>query len=538
MCDIATEEITLVTNNIDTFMRRLLSSWKHRQTRKVVYFHNLKFDGAFILSWLLNKGWVYGDGHKSFTCLITDLHVFYAVELRLYYRGFERKVCFYDSLKKLPFSEEAIAQAFEMDIKKGVIDYALIRRDWTVTAEEREYIETDVKIIAKALKSQIDNGLDKMTIAADALAEYKRFCGKNFRTWFPVISDVIDGFLREGYIGGYCYCDPKYADRRLKGIYTYDVHSLYPSQMRTQLLPHGLPRPFTGEYVFDAQYPLYVVKFDCRFELKEGYLPTVPNKTRSIFFRGDVYVSSSRGESVTLTMTCVDYKLFLEHYDVVVEHWYGGYKFRARKGMFDGYIDCYYHIKQTSEGAEKTRAKLLLNSLYGKFAKRRINYSVEPYLDESGALKYKPPIPDKGRLIYLPLAMFVTAYGRQTLFEGIDANRDSFVYCDTDCIHTFGEAKGISVTDNDIGTWGAEQRDAEAYYISTKCYMLREGGKYKRSIAGCPKDLQSKFVFPGEEDAGTYPFRVGVKVPGKLRYKVVPGGAVLEPTTFEIKERL
>ena len=51
-----------------------------------LYFHNLKFDGSFILSWLLHNGFRYISNKKeradkTFTTLITDMGQFYAIEI-------------------------------------------------------------------------------------------------------------------------------------------------------------------------------------------------------------------------------------------------------------------------------------------------------------------------------------------------------------------------------------------------------------------------------------------------------------------------
>ena len=59
----------------------------------------------------------------------------------------------YDSLKLLNFSVKAIAESFNLDMKKGEIDYKKHReKGYKPTAEEWEYIYNDIKIVGKALK--------------------------------------------------------------------------------------------------------------------------------------------------------------------------------------------------------------------------------------------------------------------------------------------------------------------------------------------------------------------------------------------------
>ena len=53
---------------------------------KVIYFHNLKFDGTFILDWLLNNGYEYKDDlskvDKGFNALIGDMGQFYSITFK------------------------------------------------------------------------------------------------------------------------------------------------------------------------------------------------------------------------------------------------------------------------------------------------------------------------------------------------------------------------------------------------------------------------------------------------------------------------
>ena len=73
--DIDTIETVHIGNNIEGFMQWL-------STRNTVcYFHNLKFDGEFILHYLLTHGFKYGTERKpkTFETLITDDGIFYSI---------------------------------------------------------------------------------------------------------------------------------------------------------------------------------------------------------------------------------------------------------------------------------------------------------------------------------------------------------------------------------------------------------------------------------------------------------------------------
>ena len=127
---------------------------------KVVYFHNLKFDGMFILDYLLRNDYQYDEekNENTFNTLITDGNVFYKIEVifKKYNRKYQ-KVTFYDSMKKLPFSVKKIGEDFKVGLQKGEINHYMLRPlGYEPTPEEIEYVKNDVQIINKALKVQVD----------------------------------------------------------------------------------------------------------------------------------------------------------------------------------------------------------------------------------------------------------------------------------------------------------------------------------------------------------------------------------------------
>ena len=91
-----------------------------------VYFHNLGFDGRFILDWLLKDGFTHRTGervrlrNKEFSSLISGDGKFYSISVR-WQTGCTTE--FRDSLKKLPMSVARVAKSFNMEIAKGHIDY-------------------------------------------------------------------------------------------------------------------------------------------------------------------------------------------------------------------------------------------------------------------------------------------------------------------------------------------------------------------------------------------------------------------------------
>ena len=203
-CTLKTYDITTGTS-IEGFME-----WCERAPDARVYFHNLKFDGKFIISHLLAAGWEWIPSHGEqapyrFTTLISDMNQFYTIKL---YFGRGHYIEFCDSLKiiSLPVAKIPRAFGFEEEDAKLEIDYAEHRDiDHVLTQEEIDYISADVRIVARALGELIDRGATRITAGSNAIAEYKKTIGgeKGFRRTFPACD--YDAEIRPCYKGGFTY---------------------------------------------------------------------------------------------------------------------------------------------------------------------------------------------------------------------------------------------------------------------------------------------------------------------------------------------
>lgn len=535
--DIEALEVVHIGNDLDSFMEYLSNK------NTVCYFHNLKFDGEFILHWLFTHGFRCEDSRKdkTFTCLITDDGLFYSIEVVFHRHKSKKyeKVVFYDSLKKLPFKVAVIAKAFELQQSKGSIDYRADRpKGYEMTPEEKEYIVTDCQIVAEALKIQFEQGLKKMTNASDALNGYKNIIGKSrWEQWFPQLPIILDADIRRAYKGGFVYLKPEH--RNAKGLFgkQFDVNSLYPWVMYTKLLPYGHPVYFEGRPDPDEKYPLYIVHLKCTFELKPGHLPTLQLKNNRRFVETE-YLTTSRvkqgnyweNDPVEMWLTNVDYKLLLDHYDLDEETYINGYKFKGAVGMFKEYIDHWMHIKETTTGALRQLAKLMLNSLYGKFATNPKARKKIPYLDpETNVVRYKYGDPEERDPVYTAMGCFITAYAREKTIRSAQANYERFIYADTDSLKLIGyeEPEGLEIHSTHLGAWKDEGNFTDSKWIRAKTYMVTVDGKTKVTCAGMPDNVKEQVTYDN--------FCSGSTFPGKLMPRRYPGGIILEDTTFTIK---
>lgn len=450
-------------------------SWEDR----IIYFHNLKFDSSYILSYLLTHGYTWSNKRSlkkhEFSTLISNMGQFYSVTVCF---G-ETTTTFYDSLKLIRLSVEQIAKAYGLTFRKLEIDYDKPRPEGYIpTDEEWEYQHADVAIMSQALHIMFAEGLTKITQGSNALWDYKEIIGKkNFKRWFPVLPSEIDAFCRKSYKGGATQVHKIFANQDIGCGITLDVNSMYPWAMYEMFLPFGEPIYYTGKHRQDKLYPLYIQKLSCSFELKEGYIPTIQLK-HSGLFRGTDFLESSDGNIVELTLTSVDLKLFLDHYNVYNVSWISGYKFMQSKNMFKEYIDKWYAIKAqaTKDGNKGLRqiAKDMMNSLSGKFGLRPEVQEKIPYYEDK--LKFKLGEVEQRDSIYVPVVSFITSYGRDKALRSAQKNYDRFIYMDTDSLHLAGTElpTNLDIDSTKLGWWDLEKVWVRGYFIRAKTYIEEE----------------------------------------------------------------
>lgn len=516
-------------NTIGSFMLWLMT------TADVAYFHNLKFDGEFIIYWLLTNGWKHTTesrkiGKNEFNTLISDTGQFYAMEIRFP----SRKVKILDSLKILPLSVAEIAASYHLETQKLEIDYHEYREPGhIITAEELEYIRADVEIVAEALELNFEQGLTKMTQGSNALNDFKKILSKKrFENLFPILDYETDKDIRRAYKGGFTYAAPQFQGKDIGAGITLDVNSLYPSVMYTELLPHGIPRRFEGKYKADKLYPLYIQQIKCSFELKPDMIPTIQLKN-NLSFSPTQYLTSSGGEEIVLMLTNVDLALFFDHYNVYDIEYKGGWMFQGKHDIFKEYIDKWIGVKNqaTIDGNKGLRsiAKRMLNALYGKFGLNPDVRSKIPTLEDD-RVKYKLGAPEKRKPIYIPMAAFTTSYSRNKTIRSAQKLYPRFMYADTDSLHLEGVElpSEIDIDPVRLGAWAHESTFTRARFIRAKTYIEEIDGELAITCAGMPKSCYEHVTW--ENFKPTYEFA------GKKRPAHVKGGIVLVDTKFKIKE--
>lgn len=593
----------------------------------VVYYHNLKFDGSFWLSYLLTElnltqafyipnpekpdsvEWLPEKDmpNNSFKYSISDKGQWYTIVIKTGYKFIEIR----DSLKLLPFSVKRIGQAFKTKHQKLEMVYEGFRyAGCTITDEEKEYIANDVLVVKEALEIMFEEGHDKLTIGSCCLEEYKRIMGKDdYNMFYPDMTEVtlnkdiygysnVDEYIRRSYRGGWCYLvKGKEGKVYENGGLTADVNSLYPSVMHSEsgnYYPVGNPNFWTGNIIPDEalkEHRYYFIRVKTRFYIKENMLPFIQIKN-SFLYKGteclettDVYChetgeyypfyKDSKGNikdtRVEMVLTCTDYELIKEHYELVDFEILDGCWFFTEIGLFDEYINKYRQQKITSTGAKKEQAKLFLNNLYGKMASSTDSSFKLAFVKEDGSIGFKPVSAHNKKAGYIPVGSAITSYARNFTIRVAQQNyygkdKRGFIYADTDSVHcdlTASEMKGIKVDPNAFCCWKLESFWDKAIFVRQKTYIEHvthedekpvEQPYYNIKCAGMPEKCKKLFEAslldgrPIDTEKATEEelafisqpreltdFKVGLRVTGKLRPKRIKGGILLVDTPYQMR---
>lgn len=570
-----------IDGNIETF----LSFFFGRQSdNDVLYFHNLSFDGSFIVDWLLRNKYthVHTDAPKdmksnTFTTSISHMGEWY----RMYIKKGRCLLEIRNSFKLIPSSLKTIGKSFATRHQKLDMEYEGERHaNCEITPEEREYIRNDVLVLKEALEKMFNEGHNKLTIGSCCLSEFKAgYSKKDYSIFFPNLQEEWlderyagawnqDEYVRKSYHGGWCYVNPKFQGRLIEGGQVYDVNSLYPSVMSTLKyrypVGYGMYYPGLPDTVRNGKNNYYFVRFRCRFRLKKGCFPWVHIRgnplylanenlvTTDVRYRGQYYryyrdidgnICDTRQE---FTMTGVDFELFLKTYTQYDMEILDCIDFRTEIGLFDDYIEKYRTMKETSTGFRRTLAKLFSNNLYGKMGASDDSSYKEPYLDsETGILRFHTVEEHNKDTGYIPCGSAITSYALNFTYAAAMKNRGRFCYADTDSVHLSGltPADNIPIDSKKYGHWKNELTFSSAYYERQKVYCeiathengeLLDRPKTVLKCAGMTRTAREKFEADG---MSPQELCVGLTMPeSNLKAERVRGGIVLRKKDFQLRK--
>lgn len=402
------------------FIKNLLTLFESSSKSLTVYAHNLsRFDGIFLLKPIFSFGKVIPLLHNG---------KLISIKLILNIKGHKGKtIIFKDSFLMLPLSLRELCNSFKVKASKGYFPFLLndltykgefpkfeffnsislteylnfkkqySNKIWSFKDEAIKYCEMDCvalhQIISKfsvlIFKQFKVDPIKALTLPALAMRIYKtHFMPEN--TIFRISAEVEQN-IRESYTGG--AVDVYIPHNKISGFFTtiaakfkqlfyYDVNSLYPTVMSRLPMPIGKPVAFEGDIrlVEPNAYGIFYCKITSPEYIKHPILQ------RKVKGKGTVAgLGSWHGWIPSIEM------------DNAARY---GYQFEILKGyqfergnIFSGYVDRMFNLRLEYDKTHPMNliAKLLLNSLYGKFGMKIENTMVEIFNlnTEAGKLALK-----------------------------------------------------------------------------------------------------------------------------------------------------
>ncbi len=398
--------------------------------------------------------------------------------------------------------------------------------------ELKEYVKVDVEIIREYIlhfiKYIFGLGSFKMTLAGVSLSIYRHTFMK--KKIVRIKNDEYLKWVKKAYFGGRTevfYLNP------IDECYYLDFNSLYPYVMKSYRYPVKMLYFLEAE---NRQDEILLVKYALRYlnnpnyniimegefyvpeDLPYGVLPVRDKKGKVYYVVGRVYGIYAEPEI----------RLVLE---------LGGKILRVRKlaiykaeKIFEEFVNYFYQeklrAKEQNDSVAYWNAKIIMNSLYGKFAQRITKFKrAEEYdflpdgvfglLEENkevvvvcGKAYIKEENEVYTKLSAPEIAVFVTSYARYTLAKALFRTRA--YYCDTDSIVIPKEElpKFQDQIGNELGQLKVERIMINAQFLKPKWYKWIEDGKEKMKLKGLPKNAQlvqeneKEAVFEAERGIG------------------------------------
>ena len=138
--------------------------------------------------------------------------------------------------------------------------------------------------------------------------------------------------------------------------------------------------------------------------------------------------------------------------------------------------------------------KILMNSLYGKFAqknrtKKLVKWDHESFKENYKKVKWTPYIEELGifeieeerivqhRAVFI--SAIITSLARICLYKYFLLNPDHLIYCDTDSIHSLRKIPDKYINDKELGFLKLEVDGERGCYIGRKQYVVGDKLKFK-----------------------------------------------------------
>lgn len=426
----------------------------------VVYVHNLSYEFQFM--------------RKYF-----NWDIVFAISDRKPIKAtcFEYGIEFRDSYILSGYSLAKLAENLTSHkIKKlvGDLDYFLIRHEKTYLSDsELEYCNNDVEILLYYINEQIElyNDITKIPMTNTGRvrqfvknrtlyngASHRKNTGSNRR--YKELIDSCTLTLNDYYnckkcfMGGFTHASLFHVSETLENVHSIDFTSSYPYVMVSELFPMSPPRKIKKD---NYKKTLEKNPNGCILEVTfinllctigyESYL----SESKCYNIKGSTIVNGRIFEANQLTtyITSIDLQIIEKCYSydsVIINEMYDFYMQYLPTKLINAILDL-YESKTTLKGVEGKEIEYLLkkgmlNSVYGMcvtdIVREETIYNSNNDKWEIGNNDANEQIEKynkkRDRFLYYPWGIWVTAYARFNLWQGIFEIGNDYVYSDTDSI--------------------------------------------------------------------------------------------------------
>lgn len=401
-----------------------------------------------------------------------------------------------------------ILNRFRLLMSDTLEPYEFPRKRWEMTAGATAY-KSWIYIFGNKLKSFYKDEITKVTLK-NGMINYK--FGRNKllsekRLSKALINDFLptkwlkenDNFekLFSCYFGGISKVNETFRGIILNDIDIYDIVSSYPDTMNSDLLcPYGNPVEFKDG-------DLHIYKLYVKNDIINKY--GLPFLREAEFNKDDKIKTNAEynkvlKEGTTYYLTNYELDRFIKYYnpsknDYELRVLYS-FKGKPFKYFFGEYIDHWYKLKDESKKLNnvflKNFAKIMLNSLYGKFGtkRQRTNYHYDKDKNE-----YIEITELSDNLYYLPIAIYITACARMKLVDMVDTQYNEFDYCDTDSIFIRGGFKvDQSLLGSELGKWEKENKHSYKIVVRRAKQYYAECTINGKNCKECKKPMKLAFA--------------------------------------------
>ena len=449
----------------DVFTNIKLTYGLNEKKRMIMYVHNLPFEFQFMRTEFRFSECLARKNRYVFKCFFDD----YGIEFR-------------DSLilsgMKLEKTAENLVHHSTRKLV-GDLDYNLIRLPCTpITPTELAYCYNDVKIIVDYIDEQREQYGDitkiPLTNTGRVRREVKKSCfrkvinPKTHKKHIPyknlmdrLTLDVREyGYARQAFLGGYTHANAKYSKKLLADVHSIDFTSSYPTVMMSEKYPMSKGKRITLNMNSYAEFDAYLNQSErvavVMVELWDiETKPDIPDDYIScsrLLKKGEQIMNNNgrvhKADYVELIVTSVDLAQIVSCYNYSKIHIIDGY-FYYVDYLPKEIIECvleFYEKKTTLKGVKGMEAEYLLkkgmlNSCYGMCV-TDIMSGDEQCTYSKGWEHIKQDVAEcvdqynnnPNRFLFYIWGVFITAYARNNLFNGIKTIGHDYVYCDTDSI--------------------------------------------------------------------------------------------------------